>query len=172
MPYYRLQNYQREDLRRPLGVLISNGDLAAYLKEAVPSDATVVTVGDRTTEYFVTHGWRPSLQIVDTLEKRARRTAPVGGFDRMTSVSNPAGGISSEAMELVRTELANGGASRILVVGEEDLLLLPVLVFAADGTDVFYGQPNEGMVHVKVSPQTRKRAVDVLSVMGYQAPMR
>ena len=172
MPYYRLDNYLREDFRRPLGVVIKNSDLEGYLKEVRPADSSLVTVGDRTTEYFVTHGWRPALQIVDALEKRSRRTAPVGGFDRMTSVGNPAGGIDSEAMELIRGELARGGAARVLVVGEEDLLVLPVIVFANDGTDVFYGQPNEGMVHLRVSPQTRKKAADMLMRMGYRAPTR
>ncbi len=95
--------------------------------------------------------------------------APVGGFDRMTNVGNPAGGLDGGAIELVRRELAAGGASRVLVNGEEDLLVLPAVLFSEDGADVFYGQPNEGMVHVKVSPQVRRRVADMLSRMGYHA---
>ncbi len=86
----------------------------------------------------------------------------------MTNVTNPAGGIDGTAIELIRTELPKGGASRFLVNGEEDLLVLPVVLFAGNGTDVFYGQPNEGMVHVKVSPDAKKRVTGLLSLMGYQ----
>jgi len=171
MPTYKLNNYLREDFRRPLGVLIKNTEEDSYLSEVQIDDGSLITVGDRTTEYFVARGKRPALQIVDALEKRARRTAPVGGFDRMTNVSNPAGGIEGEAMELVRTELAKGGAARIMVNGEEDLLVLPAILFAKDGTDVFYGQPNEGVVHVKVSPQSKRQVAGLLSLMGYQASL-
>jgi hypothetical protein len=169
LTFYKLNDYLREDFRRPLGVLVKNSDLESHLGEASLDDRSLLTVGDRTTEYFVARGMRPALQIVDALEKRAKRTAPVGGFDRMTSVSNPAGGIEGEAMELIRTELKKGGPARILVKGEEDLLVLPAILFAAEGMDVFYGQPNEGMVHVKVSPEAKKKVAGLLSLMGYQA---
>ncbi len=172
MPYYKLGNYLREEFNRPLGAVIRNSELEAYFKSVDVKDSSLVTVGDRTTEYFVTHGHRPRLQIVDSLEKRAKRTAPVGGFDHITSVSNPAGGISGEAMELVRLELGRGDAARILVNGEEDLLVLPAVLFAEEGADVFYGQPNEGMVHVRVSSQTRKKVTEMLAQMGYAAATR
>jgi uncharacterized protein (UPF0218 family) len=172
LPYYKLGNYLREEFSRPLGAVIGNSELEAYFKGLEIKDSSLVTVGDRTTEYFVTHGHRPRLQIVDSLEKRAKRNAPVGGFDHITSVSNPAGGISGEAMELVRLELGRGDAARILVNGEEDLLVLPAVLFADDGADVFYGQPNEGMVHVRVSSQTRKKVAEMLAQMGYTASAR
>jgi uncharacterized protein (UPF0218 family) len=169
LPYYKLGNYLREEFSRPLGVVIRNSELEAYFKSVDIKDSSLVTVGDRTTEYFVTRGHRPRLQIVDSVEKRARRTAPVGGFDHITSVSNPEGGIAGEAIELVRRELGRGEAARILVNGEEDLLVLPAILFAEEGADVFYGQPNEGMVHVRVSSQTRKMVTEMLSRMGYAA---
>ena len=171
MPYYKLDNYLREEFSRPLGVVIRNSDLDAYFKNVEIKNSSLVTVGDRTTEYFVARGHRPRLQIVDSLEKRARRAAPVGGFDRITSVSNPAGGIAGEAIELVRVELGRGDAARILVNGEEDLLVLPAVLFAEEGADVFYGQPGEGMVHVRVSSQMRKMVAGMLSQLGYAASL-
>ena len=169
MPYYKLDNFLREEFSRPLGVVVRNSELDAYFKSVEINDSSLVSVGDRTTEYFVTRGHRPRLQIVDSVEKRARRTAPVGGFDHITSVSNPAGGLAGEAIELVRLELGRGEAARIQVNGEEDLLVLPAVLFAQEGTDVFYGQPNEGMVHVKVSPQAKKTVARMLSRLGYAA---
>jgi uncharacterized protein (UPF0218 family) len=171
LPYYKLDNYLREEFNRPLGVVMRNDGLGAYLKTVQIKDSSLVTVGDRTTEYFVARGHRPRLQIVDSLERRARRTAPVGGFDHITSVSNPAGGISGQAIELVRLELGRGDAARIQVNGEEDLLVLPAVLFAEEGADVFYGQPNEGMVHVRVSWQMKKMVAGMLSKLGYAASL-
>jgi uncharacterized protein (UPF0218 family) len=169
LPYYKLDNYLRKVFSRPLGAVVRNSDLDAYFKSVEIKDPSLVTVGDRTTDYFVARGHRPRLQIVDSLEKRARRTAPVGGFDHITSVSNPPGGISGEAIELVRLELGRGDAARIQVNGEEDLLVLPAVLFAQEGADVFYGQPNEGMVHVRVSAQMKKMVAGMLSQLGYMA---
>jgi len=169
LPFYKLNNYLRDDFRRPLGVLISNSELPEYIVRARIEDGSLVTVGDRTTEYFVSKGRRPLLQIVDAHEKRARRAPPAGGFDRMVNVTNPAGGIDGAAMDLIRSELGKGGSGRIQVDGEEDLLVLAAVLFSKDGTDVFYGQPNEGMVHVKVSPEAKKKVAGMLSLMGYRA---
>jgi uncharacterized protein (UPF0218 family) len=169
---YRLSNYLREEFQRPLGVVISNGELDGYVSALSLKNETLVTVGDRTTDYFVAHRHRPRLQIVDAVEKRSRRTPPVGGYDRQVGVSNPAGGITSEAMEAIRLELGKEGATRMLVMGEEDLLVLPVILFAEDGTDVFYGQPNVGMVHVRVNGSYRRKASGMLAQMGYTASPR
>ena len=48
------------------------------------------------------------------------------------------------------------------VEGEEDLATLPAVVAAADGTGVVYGQPDEGMVLVRVTPETRAEMADLL----------
>jgi uncharacterized protein (UPF0218 family) len=169
LPYYSLGIYLREEFSRPLGAVIRNDRIESYLKSVETKDASLITVGDRTTEYFVSHGHRPKLQIVDAMEKRAKRPAPMGGFDHQTSVRNPAGGIASEAADIIRAELHREGAARLLVDGEEDLLVLPAVFYAKEGTDIFYGQPNEGLVHLRVTPQLKKLAADMLGRIGFMA---
>jgi uncharacterized protein (UPF0218 family) len=59
--------------------------------------------------------------------------------------------------------LAAKKPARILVDGEEDLLGLAVLAFAPDGSVMFYGQPGEGMVAVRIDEQARSRYGEVIN---------
>jgi uncharacterized protein (UPF0218 family) len=54
---------------------------------------------------------------------------------------------------------------RISVNGEEDLLVLPVCVYAPENSVVLYGQPNEGLVIVKITPQIRNKTQTLLDSM-------
>ena len=57
------------------------------------------------------------------------------------------------------------GDVRIMVNGEEDLLVLPVCVYAPENSVVMYGQPNQGLVIVKVTPEIRNKAQKLLDLM-------
>lgn len=169
METYRLPNFLREEFGRPLGVVVPGVDQDRYVAQLPLRDEMLVTVGDRTTEFFVSRGHRPHLQLVDAKEKRANRPAPVGGFDHLSRVKNPPGQMTGEAIALIKAKLQEPEACRVMVDGEEDLLVLPAILFSPDGADVFYGQPGLGMVHVKVGPDARRRAAELLGKMGYQA---
>ena len=54
---------------------------------------------------------------------------------------------------------------RILVTGEEDLLVLPVCIHAPENSVVMYGQPNEGLVIVKINSEIRNKAQSLLDLM-------
>ena len=54
---------------------------------------------------------------------------------------------------------------RIIVKGEEDLLVLPVVLFAPEKSVVIYGQPNEGLVIVKVNEEIRNKAKSIMNAM-------
>lgn len=170
MPSYKLPNFLREEFARPLGLVVATADVNSYLSQLQLKDEALLSVGDRTTDFFVSHGRRPCLQIIDSREKRMRRAPPLGGYDRLIHIANPPGEITGEAIEVIRQELGKGGASRILVDGEEDLLVLPAIYFAPEGADVFYGQPNQGMVHVKADVVSKKRVAEMMASMGYLVP--
>lgn len=55
---------------------------------------------------------------------------------------------------------------RITVMGEEDLLVLPVCIYAPDNSIVLYGQPNEGLVLVEVSTEIRNKVQTLLNLMN------
>ena len=54
---------------------------------------------------------------------------------------------------------------RLSVNGEEDLLVLPVCIHAPDNAIVMYGQPNEGLVIVKITPEIRNKTQSLLDLM-------
>lgn len=155
----------RAALREPLGELIpEEGVRAGRVLEM--ASRPVVTVGDRTTERFLGWGARVDLQIVDGLERRAGRAAPPlpeGASE--VRCSNPPGSISEEAARAVQAALRGRSPVRITVDGEEDLLALPACACAPDGASVFYGQPLEGMVAVRVGPEVRRKTQKIMDAM-------
>ena len=52
-----------------------------------------------------------------------------------------------------------------MVDGEEDLLVIPVCLFAPENTIVMYGQPNEGLVIVEITNQVREKVQNIVNLM-------
>ena len=64
------------------------------------------------------------------------------------------------------TNLKSNVPVQIVVTGEEDLLVLPVCVHAPQNAIVLYGQPNEGLVIVKVTQEIRNKTQQLLNLMN------
>jgi uncharacterized protein (UPF0218 family) len=162
----RLTEEIRGAFRKPLGTLVPNSAVSAGSIRAALGDGMLVTVGDATTERMLGYGIVPSVQLVDGLEKRGRRDLPDGGAVRThLQCENRPGWITEEAVSAIGEALRSPKPARILVNGEEDLLVLPVCVLVPDGTLVLYGQPNRGLVMVPVDEQTRNKARSLLDLM-------
>ena len=54
---------------------------------------------------------------------------------------------------------------RLFVNGEEDLLVLPACIHAPENAVVLYGQPNQGLVIVRITPEIRNKAQRLLDLM-------
>ncbi len=54
---------------------------------------------------------------------------------------------------------------RITIDGEEDLLVIPVCLYAPENSIVMYGQPNKGLVIVTINPEIRNKAQSILDLM-------
>jgi uncharacterized protein (UPF0218 family) len=54
---------------------------------------------------------------------------------------------------------------RLIVNGEEDLLVLPVCIHAPENSIVLYGQPNKGLVLVQITTEIRNKAQTLLDLM-------
>ncbi|MGQ0795955.1 MAG: GTP-dependent dephospho-CoA kinase family protein [Nitrosopumilaceae archaeon] len=155
----------RDSLKKPLGVLIKDSDTTKEnILKNIPSGSFVITVGDATTEKLVEYGIVPSLQIVDGMEKRFKRNVPWSFVKTEFSCNNPAAQITQESINVIKKAL-NEPPARITVIGEEDLLVLPVCVFAPDNSVVLYGQPNEGLVIVRINLETRNQAQSLMNSM-------
>ncbi len=157
----------RAELKRPLGILLKDVDATKEnILKNILSSSFIISVGDATTEKLIKYEIVPSLQIVDGLEKRAKRELPAASVKTSLSCSNPAAEITSDSIDTIMRALRSPTPVRITVMGEEDLLVLPVCVFAPENSVVLYGQPNEGLVIVKVSPQIRNKAHSIMDSMS------
>ena len=162
----RLPENLRSQLKKPFGILIPDSEVTKdVISDKISKDRFVITVGDATTEKMISFGLVPSLQIVDSLEKRSKRDLPAGEPKTMLTCTNPAGEITSESIDVIRKALGMSFPVRIVVTGEEDLMVLPVAVYAPDDSVILYGQPNEGLVLVHLTEEVRNRAKSIMDSM-------
>jgi len=156
----------RNSLKKPLGILIKDYDTTKEnILKNIPKDAFVISVGDATTEKLIKYGITPSLQIVDGLEKRSKRELPSVTAKTTFSCNNPPAQITEESLGVIKKALKVSPA-RITVIGEEDLLVLPVCVLAPENSVVLYGQPNEGLVIVRINSEIRNKAQSIMDSMS------
>ena len=158
----------RDQLKTPLGNLISNNDPnKENIIKKFSAESIIITVGDRTTENMLQLGIKPQIQIIDGLEKRNQRIVPTDdAVNTNLSCRNPPGEITKESIQVIQKAFSSEPPVRITVDGEEDLLVLPVCIAAPENSVVMYGQPNEGLVIVHVTPEIRAKVQKILDVMN------
>ena len=157
----------RDKLKMPLGILLKDSDVTkeSVLKN-IPTGSFVISVGDATTEKLIKYGIVPSLQIVDGVEKRIKRDLPSGNVKTTLNCNNPPAEITIESVKTIKKAFQSQKPVRIAVTGEEDLLVLPVVVYAPENSVVLYGQPNEGLVIVPINAEIRNKAQSVMDSMS------
>ncbi len=164
----KLPENLREDLKIPLGDLINDIDVNnKNIQTKINPKSVLITVGDRTTENMLKLGLKPQIQIVDGLEKRNQRVVPTDdAVNTNLSCRNPPGEITEESIQVIQKAFSSEPPVRITVDGEEDLLVLPVCIAAPENSVVMYGQPNEGLVIVHITPEIRAKVQKILDVMN------
>ncbi|MDH3677767.1 MAG: GTP-dependent dephospho-CoA kinase family protein [Nitrosopumilus sp.] len=163
----KLPKNLRDHLKIPLGLLLLEKEVdKKNIQKQISENSYIITVGDRTTEKMIDFGLIPSLQIIDGQEKRITRDIPES-FNATTNLScnNPAAEITPQSIETIKKAFISKTPIRITVHGEEDLLVLPVCIYAPDNSVVMYGQPNEGLVIVKITPEIRNKTQKLLDSM-------
>ena len=158
----------RDQLKKPLGNLISDNDPnKENIIKKISTESIIITVGDKTTENLLQLGLRPQIQIIDGLEKRNKRIVPADDtINTNLSCINPSGGITEESIQVIQKAFSCEPPVRITVSGEEDLLVIPVCIHAPENSIVMYGQPNEGLVIVTITPEIRAKVQKILDVMN------
>lgn len=165
---YKVKDEVREMLRRPLGRLFSDNEISSTIFINTLRDAKfVISVGDRVTETINSLGRIPELQIVDGKEKRKERELPNVRFSSLIKARNPAGYITDEAIDAIKEAMKGlSKPVRLLIDGEEDLLAIPAVYFAPAGSNLYYGQPDEGIVLVKVDESAKRRSLKIMNEIG------
>lgn len=153
---FRLPQGLRKELARPYGFLFVNNEaLFEFLKR---TKSNFYTVGDVVTSTVLERGLLPKIAIVDGKTKRVIKTSMVdhSGF-RILRVTNEPGLIRGTVLNVLRNALESNERLILEVEGEEDLLVIPLVIFAKEGDLVLYGQPNAGAVVLEVNALSRLR---------------
>jgi len=158
----------RDQLKNPLGNLISDNDPnRENIIKKISAESVIITVGDRTTENMLQLGLKPQIQIIDGLEKRSECAVPADDtINTKLSCKNPPGEITEESIQVMLKSFSREPPVRITVDGEEDLLVIPVCIHAPENSIVMYGQPNEGLVIVTITPEIRAKVQKILDAMN------
>lgn len=168
----------RPFLQKPLGKLLKGREenlATAALKAKKLLDKNpsflIITVGDVVTRSFNQLKIPINLAIVDFKIKRKEVIKNLGelGFGKVKPdlvVNNPPSRVSRSLSESIRRALNNPKSKSpfiIKVIGEEDLAVLPAIILSPNNTVIFYGQPKEGIVYIKVDDSIKNRTLDLLS---------
>ncbi|WP_406670154.1 GTP-dependent dephospho-CoA kinase family protein [Methanolobus sp. ZRKC4] len=143
-------------------------DTIRKLSGDLGSPTKLISVGDVTTFHLLNSDIIPDILIVDDRTKRgpASDRVVVGtkhkGFTEIF-VDNPAGVITEDLIDAVGSAIRSDERVRIFVRGEEDLAALPAILMAPEGSAVLYGQPDEGVVLVKITLPKKEQMKNLLT---------
>ena len=167
-------------LKKPFGKLIKQDEISKEkINYLVKGSKSLITVGDASTEKIISYGMIPNLSIIDGVERRIRRTESkiselANLFENSTSkfkqyhCNNPKGTISKEAYNKIKKIIRNRELAIVFINGEEDMLALPVFALAPLGSVVFYGQPLEGIVSVKIDDKIKTKSRNLIDSIGLE----
>ena len=166
---YSLTPELRIKLKKPIGTLIrgSFAETMRILKNMTEKEkpAFIVSVGDTVSKNLTENHMVPQLSIVDNRVMR-RNIQPVPLTAEQTiHVKNPPATITEEAREAIQEALKSNHRVKIVVDGEEDLLALVAVLYSPENAFVIYGQPYEGIVAVKVTPEKKAEVAGILKAM-------
>lgn len=150
----KLPKYLRKELKKPFGVLHKSVNLIEEtLQKQLSENKLVIAIGDVTSINLVNIGIYPQICIVDSLTKREPIEHNLNHTNNIKYVDNPAGALTEEFIGVCSQsimEATNDNPIIIQVKGEEDLAVLPCVINSPKDTLILYGQPEEGVVLVRV----------------------
>ena len=139
------------------------GELHRDIETVIPliADRLVYAVGDVVTHNLQKRGITPAIAVVDGLTMRSpcsRMPAVTGNCIR---VENPPGTITDDLVQALGQAVASTPVT-IIVDGEEDLAVIPLVLAAPDGAIVLYGQPHKGVVLRTVDARAKSAARELM----------
>jgi len=136
----------KDELSRPYGFLFTNNNsLIEFLHKK--KNNRVITIGDVVTSTLESINIIPFLSIIDGKTKRYIQMKIIK--ENSIHVKNEKSLIRLSVMNLIQKILNDEikmDKNVILVDGEEDLLVIPVILFGKNNDIIIYGQPNAGAV--------------------------
>ena len=135
------------------------GELHRNIDEIIPliADSTLYAVGDVVTHNLQKIGITPAIAVIDghTMRLPCKRLPVFQG--ECIRVKNPAGTLTDDLIRALDHAILHPPAT-VIVEGEEDLAVIPLVIAAPDGAIVLYGQPHQGVVLRIVNHQAKETA--------------
>ncbi|PVX26322.1 MAG: hypothetical protein CW691_01765 [Candidatus Bathyarchaeum sp.] len=137
------------------------------LKEIIDKEkpSTVISVGDIVSQHMIERNLVLDVLIVDNKTMRKPIQPITVDTDQTLYAKNPPGTITDEAWDAIKRATKNKGRTKIIIDGEEDLLTLVTVLSAPKDAFVVYGQPQKGIVVVKVTKETREKMRSIVDAM-------
>lgn len=166
---YSLTPELRIKLKKPLGTLIRGSftETVKIFKDIIEKEkpTAIISVGDTVSKNLAENHLVPQVSIVDNRVMRRSVKSIALAMDKTISVKNPQGTITEEAHKAIREAMKCYYHVKIVVDGEEDLLTLIAVLYAPENSFVVYGQPYEGIVAIKVTPEKKTEIAEILKTM-------
>jgi uncharacterized protein (UPF0218 family) len=151
----------RNQLAKPYGILFANNaELLHFLKSR--KNSRIITVGDVVTKTVLDLNLTPFLSLVDG---KTRRKFNIEKRTVMERVKNEAGLIRLSAISKIKEllEIDSDASKVVYVEGEEDLLVIPIVIYGKDGDIILYGQPYAGAVVLIIDDLIRRRVMEIFT---------
>jgi len=149
---YHFHSELDAELKRPIGELYAGPeDIPEVAISSAAEDfslGSLIAVGDVCVASLLEIGIVADIAIIDGYTKRneLEEKVDISAYGLLLDATNPAGQITPSLIQSIENALANEVPTCIEVNGEEDLAPLIIHLLAPLGTNVLYGQPNEGIV--------------------------
>lgn len=135
------------------------GEIYPNIDEIIPiiTDRTIYAVGDVVTHNLQKRGITPAIAVVDgyTMRLPCKRLPVFRG--ECIRVKNPAGTLTDDLIRALNYAIVHPPAT-VIVDGEEDLAVIPLVIAAPNGVIVLYGQPHQGVVLRRVNVEAKQTA--------------
>jgi hypothetical protein len=157
----------RGELKKPLGLLLRGKGAPKRLLELLARlrPPILAVVGDTSTRSLLKAGLKLDIVVIDYKVMR-RPIEPYrleGRF--IIRARNPAGTIDRDAWRALEEAVTLKKGVAVIVEGEEDLLVLPLITLLPIGSLIIYGQPHEGLVAVEVTLERKRWAEEFMGRM-------
>lgn len=153
-----LPEHLRGALREPFGKIFTQQDYDLVFQKKEGS--LFITVGDLTTWNAFKRGIVPDLAVIDLqVERKPFKTIeefPIPQSMMVKEIASGPGFIAKEIWGTLETWLQGKEQVLLLIKGEDDLLVLPLILVCPEHSIILYGQPGEGVVRVEVSRELKE----------------
>ena len=152
---------QKEMIKTPEGKLLHT---TQAINQEFNSNTPTIIVGDVVTQYAIDQSLPFNFSVVDYYNNRQPFDLQLKTWKpkHIVNTINSSGEINAQAAQSLYQSLQKDDVL-IEVDGEEDLLGFPAVLFMPLNSKVFYGQPQEGVVMIQVTEDTKDRLTKILT---------